>query len=120
MRPLNGSRAAVDAALEEWAKWCHDGAAQLGWPRATLLARVIRWGFTGASQAGPLPEMPEDVLRVEQAVLRLKNIEQQVVKKHYLYWQPIEVSARHCHMSPNRFRVLLHRARNNLSHALAL
>lgn len=106
--------------LEEWARWAREGAAQMGWPRATLLARVMEQGFSGAAQPGPTPEMPEEVLRVERAVLALKDIERKVVRKHYLYWQPVEVSARHCHMSANRFRVLLHRARTQVAKALAL
>jgi DNA-directed RNA polymerase specialized sigma24 family protein len=59
--------------------------------------------------------MSELVQATERAVLRLKAIERKVVVKHYLYWQPVEVSARYCHMSPGRFRTLLHRARRSIS-----
>lgn len=104
----------VDAMLEQWAKWGKAGLP-VGWPQMTMLARVIEQGFTGASQQGPLPEMSEAVEAVERAVLRLQNIDRRVIVKHYTFWQPIEVSARYCHMSPGRFRTVLHRARRRIS-----
>lgn len=101
----------VDYALESWAKWGRDGEA-LGWPQVTLLAKVATQGYTGAAQKGPTPQMPDSVWVVEQAVLKLKAAERKVLVKHYVYWQPIEISAKYCRMSPNRFRSVLNRARN--------
>jgi DNA-directed RNA polymerase specialized sigma24 family protein len=101
----------VDYALASWAKWGRSGES-LGWPPVTVLAKVAQQGFTGAAQRGPTPEMGTQIEAVESAVLRLKPIERKVVVKHYIHWEPIEVSARRCHMSPNRFRTVLNRARN--------
>jgi DNA-directed RNA polymerase specialized sigma24 family protein len=115
-RPIHDELAHVDAALETWARWVHEGLS--GWPTVTILARVAEQGFTGAAQRGPTPEMPETILATERAVLALKAIERQVVVKHYVHWQPVEVSARYCHMSANRFRVLLHRARHHIRASL--
>jgi len=113
---MGDALAHVDHALEMWARWGREGLS--GWPTMTLLARVAEQGFTGAAQPGPLPEMGSAVEAVEHAVLRLKAIERKVVTKHYVYWQPIEVSARYCGMSPNRFRLLLYRARREIGRSL--
>lgn len=106
---------AVDIALEAWARWAHGGATQLGWPPVTILGRLAAEGFTGAAHAAHLPEMPAHVLATEQAVLRLKAIERTVVVCRYTRWEPIEASARRCHMSAGRFRTLLHRARRDVA-----
>ncbi len=106
----------VDLALEQWARWGKEGTN--GWPQVTLLGRVIEQGFTGAAQKGPVPEMSAVIFAVEQAILQLKAIERKVVIKHYIHWQPVEVSARYCHMSAGRFRTLLHRARRRVGELL--
>ena|ERR1700752_1030496 len=104
----------VDYALESWAKWGRSGEA-LGWPQATMLWKIEKQGYTGAAQRGPTPQMPDTVWVVELAVLRLKPVERKVLVKHYVYWQPVEISAKYCRMSPNRFRSVLNRARNLVS-----
>lgn len=104
----------VDYALASWAKWGRNGIS-IGWPAVTLLAKASEQGCIGASQRGPTPEMGTEIERVESAVLRLKPLERKVVVKHYINWEPIEVSAKKCRMSPNRFRTVLNRARNLVS-----
>ncbi len=104
----------VDTALEAWARWAHQGAQQMGWPPVSILGRLADEGFTGAAHTAHVPEIPESVLATERALLRLKAIERKVVVKHYVNWQPVEVSARACHMSPGRFMTLLHRARRDI------
>jgi hypothetical protein len=112
--------AETDAALETWASWAKSALAGLGWPQMTLLARIIEFGVMGAGQhyGGATPivfiEYDELCATVESAVMRLKLVERNVVVKHYLYWQPIEVSARHLEMSPGRFRTILHRSRRSI------
>jgi hypothetical protein len=101
----------VDSALEAWAKW-GKGGIETDWPAITLLGKIADQQLTGASQRGPIPEMGLMVFVVEKAVLRLKPVERRVVIKHYVYWQPVECSAKYCHMSPNRFRAVLNRAKN--------
>ena len=105
----------ADHALEAWARWTHTATDGLGWPRRTLLAKIMEEGFTGAAQGSPHVEMPDLVLFTERAVLRLVPPERKVILKHYLNWEPVEVSARRCHMSPGRFRTLLHRARRDIA-----
>ncbi len=105
----------VDSALEAWARWGRSVLAGIGWPAWTLLARVIEQGFTGAAQkGGRVFEVDEAMERVERAVLRLSAIEKTVVTKHYLHWQPPEVSAQFCKISHGYFRVVLNRARRRV------
>lgn len=120
MRPLKGEQAGVDALLEEWARWVREGTAHLGWPRITLLGRMIEQGFTGAAQTGAMVEMPDSILAVEREVCHLKPLHKRVICKHYLYWQPVEAAARYCQLSAIQYRVTLHRARNTISLNLGL
>lgn len=110
----------VDAALEAWARWGRSVLSGIGWPQWTLLARVIEQGFTGAAQRGARTfEVDEAMEWVERAVLRLAENERRVICKHYLYWQPPEVSAQFCGMSYGHFRVVLNRARRRIRDYLA-
>ena len=95
--------------------------AGIGWPVWTLLARVMEQGFTGAAQKGAhVFEVDEAMELVERAVLRLSDIERRVITKHYLFWQPPEVSARYCGVSYAHFRVILNRARRSVRDYLRL
>lgn len=107
---------AVDAALEAWARWGRSLLQSIGWPARTLMARIMDEGFTGAAQKGSRSfEMADEAMElVERAVLRLPDRERLVVIKHYTYSQPVEVSARYCHMHPATFRSYLHRARRSV------
>lgn len=115
---LGGELREVDVALEAWARWARSALAGLGWPPWTLAARVIEFGVLGAAvQYGSARALEVDELceLVESAVMRLKEIERKVVVYHYFNWQPVEASARYCHMMPGRFRVILHRARKSVA-----
>ena len=106
----------VDAALEAWARWGRSLLQSMGWPGRTLLARIMEEGFQGAAQKGSrsVEVIDEAMEIVERAVLRLPDKERLVVIKHYTYSQPVEVSARYCHMHPTTFRSYLHRARRSI------
>ncbi len=105
----------VDAALEAWARWGRRILQDIGWPAVTLLARVMEGGIVGAAQKGSRVFEVDDAMElVERAVLRLPERERLVVVKHYTYSQPVEVSARYCHMHPSTFRSILHRARRSI------
>jgi DNA-directed RNA polymerase specialized sigma24 family protein len=111
----------VDAILEAWARWGRSLLAGIGWPVWTLLARVMEQGFTGAAQRGAhVFEVDEAMEMVERAVLRLSEIERRVIVKHYLFWQPPEVSARYVGVSYAHFRVILNRARRSVRDYLRL
>ena len=101
----------VDWALESWAVWGR-GGIDTDWPAVTLMGKIADQTPRGAFSHGSVAGMGDTVWIVEQAVLRLKPVERKVVVKHYIYWQPVEVSAKYCRMSPNRFRSVLNRAKN--------
>ncbi len=105
----------ADHALEAWAKWAHATADGLGWPRRTLLAKVIEEGFTGAAQGGPPVTAPDLVLSTERAVLRLPKPEREALLAQYLYWEPVECRARRCHCSVPRYNRLLGQARRSVA-----
>lgn len=115
-RPLEKNSSEADVALEAWARWARSALSNLGWAPRTLLARVIEFGAFGAASRGGAAVLEADELceRVERAVMRLKAIERKVIVTHYLYWQPLEVSARYCGMSKGRFRTLLSSARRSV------
>jgi DNA-directed RNA polymerase specialized sigma24 family protein len=117
-RPRAGDLAETDAALEAWARWAKTALAGMGWPVWTMLARVIEFGAMEAAARG---NASADALQadelcelVERAVLRLAEYERKVIVSHYLHWQPGDVSARYCRMTPGQFRVVLHRARRSV------
>lgn len=118
---LEGIAASADVALEAWARWAKRVLGELGWPAWTLVARVIEFGASGAAtRNGITSQIEADNLceMVERIVMRLKEIDRRVIVLQYMRWQPIEVSARLCSMTPGRFRLILHRARREVGHCL--
>lgn len=118
---LDGINADADVALEAWARWAKRVLGELGWPAWTLVARVIEFGVSGAAaRNGIAGQIEADNLceMVERIVMRLKEIDRRVVVLQYMRWQPIEVSARQCSMTPGRFRTVLCRARREVGHCL--
>ena len=117
-RKVSKELAHVDYAIEVWARHVMGGLSHLGWPKRTLLARLIDQGPTGAAHVAggaPVDSWPELVLIFERGVLRLKQIERKVLITHAFYNQPPEVSARYCCMSYGRYRTILHRVRRDLA-----
>ena len=118
---LEGVASEADVALEAWARWAKRILGELGWPAWTLVARVIEFGVSGAAARNGMATLLEaDQLceMVERIVMRLRVGDRQVIVLQYLHWQPIEVSARQCSMTPGGFRVALCRARREVGHCL--
>jgi DNA-directed RNA polymerase specialized sigma24 family protein len=113
---LEGRTAAVDAALEAWARWARSGLSGLGWPPSTLLARIIEGGVTAAAQKGGVAiERDELCETIERAILRLHERERRVLVRWYMHWEPLQVSADSMSMSASLFRLVLHRARQRVA-----
>lgn len=113
--------AGVDAALDRWAQWARNPLP--GWPEESLLGRIVRYGPGGASQGSTairVTEVSQMAERVDSAIAELPEPQQLVIHKHYRAWEPIKASAERLEMSPERFRVLLHRARHTLKESLDL
>lgn len=113
---LEGKTAAVDAALEAWARWARSALSEIGWPHHTILARVIESGVTGAAQRGGHPVERDSICEaVERAMLRLPDKEKRVLVRWYMHWEPLAVSAETMGITDNQFRVVLHRARRSVA-----
>jgi len=111
----NSKSAEVDVALEAWARWAKRSLETLGWSPSTLIARVIEFGVLGAAlQGGKTLEADSVCEMVERAVMRLDPEEREVIVRRYLYWEPREVSAKHCGMTVGAFATVLHRARRTV------
>lgn len=111
--------AEIDVALEAWARWAKSALSGLGWPPLTLLAKIIAHTATGAArEAGAHIEADEFCELIDRLVMKLPEIERKVIVRHYLHWEPQQVSARHLSMSYPRFRLVLHRARRSLAYRL--
>lgn len=106
--------AQADASLSSWAEWARDSAVR-PWPSMTLLARMIKQGPRGASQAGRPPvEMPADIAAVDRAVAQLSDLMRGVILAHYLTYAPSEVKARALDVSRSHFWRLLARAQRKV------
>lgn len=108
----------VDIALEAWARWAKQALSGLGWPAVSLLARVIEYGVRGAAQTSGVRLVEVDSLceMVDRAiVLRLKLKERRVLVTWYTQWSPRETAAEACGVTPEHFRVILHRARRSVA-----
>jgi hypothetical protein len=72
---------------------------------------MMRRGVSGAV-AGPVPvDMPEAIAESDTMVSRLPPAEAQTIRRYYLHWKPIDVSARTLRMSARDLQRLLRRAR---------
>ncbi|MCC7126454.1 MAG: hypothetical protein IT178_16510 [Acidobacteria bacterium] len=110
---LAGPTAIAHAALEIWGRHVKGLGVQLDLPAMTWLASVIKYGAHGAAQRSGSHgvEWPEVVDVVEAAMKLLPDRQCVVLRREYLHWQPLEVSARLCGMTGNAYSVSLHRAR---------
>lgn len=101
----------VHLRLEEWANAV--GSDQLnGWPKVTMLGRLIEQGPMGASQQGKPPVSISDAVAiVDAAVARLGEVDRKVIRSYYLHCDSTEVNARRVNMRVMQFNNVLKRAR---------
>lgn len=108
----------ADARLDAWAEWSRGNGLHVGWPRATVLARLIEQHTAAAQQGAPPVAMPDDIAAVDAVVARLSDLMRGVILAHYLTFAPSEVKARSLHLSRAHFWRLLRRAQRNVYFAL--
>ncbi len=103
----------VEACLSQWAEWNRDGRINLGYPRRTLIHRMMKEGAgAGHAAVAPAEEMPEAVFRVEQAIRALPDLERQAIKLKYLHiYLTDNMRAKKLHKSRAQFFIILDRAR---------
>ena len=111
----DGEMAYVDTRLSEWARWAKQGIDMLGYPRATMLARIIDQQITGAAQSGKPPvSMPDVIAEVDLAVCKLSHLMRKVIVAHYLIYASSDVKARSLDISRAHFWRLLGRAQRHV------
>ncbi len=100
----------IHRRLEAWARWNADTEAR-GLPSSATIARMMRYGVSGAV-SGPVPvDMPEAIAEIDAVVSRLPPAETEAIRRYYLRWEPIEVSARALRLTVRDLQRLLQRAR---------
>jgi len=92
----------------------------VGYPRATLLAKMIDQQCRGAAQSQPPVSMPDEIAEVDRAVAALSQLMRGVILAHYLTYAPSEVKARALHLSRAHFWRLLKRAQRKVYFALEM
>lgn len=105
--------------LESWGRATrgHEG---VGWPAATLLARMIEQGPMGASQQGRPPvDLCDRDAKTDAAVARLGVIDQKVARDYYQGWFTISMLARRHRMRERQVQNILRRIRDRVGGFLA-
>lgn len=78
----------VDDRLEQWGKWSRGWGENLGYPKKTVIYKLMKLGAIGTTirvkQALHHIEMPIDVEEVEWAIIRLPINLQTTVKTKYI------------------------------------
>lgn len=109
----------VHQRLEGWARWAKSHLLS-AYPSTTILARMIECGVVGAAaMAGPI-EIPEAVAETDAAVKRLPMLEREAIYRYYLYWEPIEVTAKALNLVVRDLQRLLQRARIRISTTISI
>lgn len=93
-----------DLRLSEWGKWAKHTSEGMGWPKETLLSRVIRYGERGAAQPGKPPTIiPEAIAEVDRIVCKMPKHIRIAVCEHYTTYAPSETKAKKLKISRSVF-----------------
>lgn len=101
----------IHARLEAWAKWSKEN--QGDWPSRTLLGRMADGELPSTASRPPI-SMPDAIAITDKAVGRLRTDEQGVIRAYYQHWEPIDITARKLHMTVEKLKTILERARIRL------
>lgn len=115
----------VHKRLVAWAAWLHtyyeNEARRLGWPKRTIIARLMREGPSAAAQAStPAMHMPPEIEEVEQAVVSLRGIRGRVIRIFYVFcndW-PVEAQRGVLNMTQKKWERTLGEGRVLVGHLL--
>ena len=122
-RRLDDRLRPVDERLYQWGKWARTNQETLGWPRRTLLGRIIDEGMNGAAHAAPAPiEIPQEVAQVDQVVAQIGGIRATMLQVVYLWYpnQPPDVQRKKVRMSRYKWRNCLRETRIRVGQMLGL
>jgi DNA-directed RNA polymerase specialized sigma24 family protein len=113
----------VHAALELWARWALSLYAEVGWPRQSIIQKLLEYG-RGATYSGGSGqrrvEADERCEAVDKAILRLDETEREVIVRTYLgKADTAQITARACGLTYQYYRQVLSRARQRVGDFLA-
>lgn len=104
-------------ALEAWARWANTALQGLGFSSTNIIARLIEMGAMGAAQQarGPAPmEIDQTCEIVDRAVMRLDEIEREVICRTYLLNDAAPATAEKCRLTYGYYREVLGKARQRI------
>lgn len=103
-------------ALEAWARWANSALSGLGFSSHNILAKIIELGVRGAAQSfGPIPiEIDQTCEIVDKAVMRLDDMEREVICRTYLKNDAAPVIAEKCGLTYGYYREVLAKARQRI------
>lgn len=102
----------TEVAIDAWARWTRGGEFRGGSNSpAWLMMQAKQVGICPRGTA-PLPDMPDNVLWIDQAVARLEKGLARVFKVYYLQYADAAEKAQRCNLGSNvrKFYRLLNRA----------
>ncbi len=109
----------VHRRLEAWGRWGKDSQVQ-GFASSSPIARMMEFGINGAGAGSPPITMPEAIAEIDWLLTTIPKNEERAIRRYYLCWEPIEVSARALHMSVRDLQRLLQKARFRIGVSLDL
>ena len=80
----------VHRRLEAWGRW---NAEVIIGRRRHVIDRLMTFGAVGAGSAEPPISMPEEIDEVDQAIDALPTISRDRIRRYYLIWEPMHVTA---------------------------
>jgi len=115
---MSAERKRLDNLLARWAVCWMTAYAALGYPRQSIYVRIGELGTRVANEFTGVLQMPDDLMRVDKAILQLRPVRRQVVIRRYVYFVSLEQAARDCNMSLSRYRKVLDSACSTLEDLL--
>jgi DNA-directed RNA polymerase specialized sigma24 family protein len=107
----------VHQRLEAWSRWSAEARHSTG---LSPIARMMELGLVAAGADSAPVSMPEAIMEVETAVGTLPKVEERVIRRYYLHWEPTEITAKMLRMSIRDLQRLLKQARFRIGITLDL
>lgn len=100
----------VHRRLEAWARWSRE-TSMVGGSGTSPIARMMEFGINGAGASSAPVEMPDSISEIESAVGTIPKQEERAIRRYYLHWEPVEVSAGAMRVTVRELQRLLQKAR---------
>lgn len=86
----------VETAIDAWARWTRGDEVRGGASSPAWLCMQARKVGIAPRGTAPTPEMPDNVLRIDQSVALLERPLARPFKVYYLQYAPVEEKAARC------------------------